>query len=456
MWALSLSRREFVDLISSRPGREVLGATKVDNFRLKTFRHDLMTAVWPAKPEEVGNMPSLLIVPEGTLTETLAWLITYVRDYQPFTAYCRVAEWPVAEAYFGGSHLPKIRGVEGIFSGLILGEALAHGKGRTSIFDLPATAYSATLSNVLARTYALTNGILSLDFVSQRWSIARRLTLQTKLSISPDDILSIWMIVLREVEKAIKGRSLSLFDFSDVRAEAWSDLVNIGEISNSAWFRLVEGVHEIEQMRSIVNLPREHRVQLVDIALMALMQSHKIDDSRRSFLAGYLASLISPGTLDHSDILTPVAAVLPTSYIWYGLFASINFHGDALPIGNPLARRIIRDLTLNDPIVAQPRCDVALEELEIYAKRDSLSIFTSNAERLAIDILPGVTMSVRWPPHGFADEEMRLAREYEIQRVLFEMEQLSSTWNSLAQRLRESFNTNETNRRKTTRKKRSQ
>lgn len=152
-------------------------------------------------------------------------------------------------------------------------------------------------------------------------------------------------------------------------------------------------------------------MHLIDMALKMLV-SGRGDEERRSFLAGYFTSLLGPGTLDHADFLTPVESALPTSYLWYGLFAGINPRGNALPVGNPLARRIIRDLTIPDRLIDRPRCDVALEELRMHGSPESILKMTSKAGRLDIDILPGVTTSVRWPPHE-VPEELKIGLPHE-------------------------------------------
>ena len=200
----------------------------------------------------------------------------------------------------------------------------------------------------------------------------------------------------------------TLFEPANILGAAWAELNSAGEIRDPVWHRLIEGYPDLDRMRNLIEVPREQRVQAIDVALRMLLSSKRGDEERRGFLAGYFTSLLGPGTLDHADFLAPVVTAFPTAYLWYGLFAGANPRGDALPTGNPLARRIVRDLTIPDRLVDRPRCDVALEELAMHAAVENLLRQTAKAGRLDIDILPGVTMSVRWPPHdGLGEDESR-------------------------------------------------
>jgi hypothetical protein len=233
------------------------------------------------------------------------------------------------------------------------------------------------------------------------------------------------------------GHAKSLFSSSDILTHSCMQLASQGEWPDVLWHELVEGYKELDSMRPILSMPRERRVHMIDMALR-ILSTGRGDEERRSFLAGYFTSLLGPGTLDHADFLTLVAPILPTAYLWYGLFAGINPKGDALPVGNPLARRIIRDLTIPDRLVDRPRCDIALEELRMHGSPESILKMTSKVGRLDIDILPGVTTSVRWPPQEMPEEPgMKRHRDIEARHLLMEMEEYAMRHRHLTERLRE-------------------
>jgi hypothetical protein len=95
-------------------------------------------------------------------------------------------------------------------------------------------------------------------------------------------------------------------------------------------------------------------------------------------------------------------------------------------------------LTLPDRLIDRPRCDVALEELVLIGSIESNLRLTAKAGRLEIDILPGVTTAVRWPPHDIQNEdEMRRNRDKEIQQTIADMQDTAMRWLNLSERLRD-------------------
>jgi hypothetical protein len=436
MWVYPATRRELVDLITPRGGGDVPGAKEEDRPKLDLLRPDMMAALWPAPPGEFGRMPTAIIAPEGDRRDTLAWLATYVRDYRPFTAYCRVIERPIADQFLKGPVAPTLRGMEGICSGLILGEALAHARGKASTLELPATAYSATLSHAISRTLALTGMIFPLDALTRLWTQARDLTGQSGLGVPPNLILSVWSVVLGLPGHFVQPRTL--FDPPDLLSAAWTDLSSKGMLRDQVWYRLVEGYPDLNRMRGLSEIPREQRVEAIDLALRSLLSSRHGDEVRNGFLAGYFTSLLAPGTLDHAEFLAPVAATIPTAFLWYGAFAGLNPRAEALPIGNPLARRLVRDLTLPDRLVDRPRCDVAIEELALHGAVENLLRLSAKLGRIDVDLLPGVTSSVRWPmQEAPSEDELRMIRDMEVQHLLGEMAESNMRSYHLAERIRE-------------------
>ena len=262
------------------------------------------------------------------------------------------------------------------------------------------------------------------------------MTGQNGLGVPACAIQSIWAVALAMPGHVAQSRTL--FDSSDALRTAWTDLSTVGELRDVTWRKILEGMPDLERMRGMVELPREQRIEMLDVALRVLASARPDSDEMRSFLAGYFTSLLAPGSLDHAEVLVPIAPVLPTAYLWYGLCASVNARGEALPAGNALARRIVRDLTIPDRLVDRPRCDVALEELALFGPGDNLPRLTAKAGRLDIDILPGVTTAVRWPPHDVPNEdEMRRMRDMEMHHLLAEMEDATMRSRHLTERLRD-------------------
>ena len=56
----------------------------------------VLVAVWPVRPDQFGRIPTAIIVSDVQYRDSLAWLVTYVRELHPFTAFCRVVSRSVA------------------------------------------------------------------------------------------------------------------------------------------------------------------------------------------------------------------------------------------------------------------------------------------------------------------------------------------------------------------------
>lgn len=182
----------------------------------------------------------------------MAWLSTYVGDFRPFTAFCRVVERPIAEKFLYAPEAPILNRMEGVCAGLILGESLMHARGRSSILDLPFSAYSATLSHAISRTYAQTGGAIPLEQVAELWSYAREITGQSAL-VPPTAILSVWSTALGMSRNV--GHTKSLFSSSDILTHSRMEIASRGELPDVLWHELVEGYKDLDSMRQILSMP---------------------------------------------------------------------------------------------------------------------------------------------------------------------------------------------------------
>jgi hypothetical protein len=117
-----------------------------------------------------------------------------------------------------------------------------------------------------------------------------------------------------------------------------------------------------------------------------------------SFLAGLLADQLSPGGLEHVDLLLPYVNQFPTALIWYGMCAGLHQDSEVQHVGNCLGRRLVRDLLASDPILSRPKYDIAVGELEVHLDREEpLEFRTASQNHIAVELLPGVPAYMKWP-----------------------------------------------------------
>ena len=138
--------------------------------------------------------------------------------------------------------------------------------------------------------------------------------------------------------------------------------------------------------------------QALDRTLQRLATVRSKDESIE-FIAGFLTSLISPGTMDHIHVLLPYVEVLKASLLWYGLAAG-SFGRSALQnYGGGLGRRILREATRRETLLDRPRCDIALQELEMVVESGTniADVRTGISSALTVEITPCIDTVVPIP-----------------------------------------------------------
>jgi hypothetical protein len=168
--------------------------------------------------------------------------------------------------------------------------------------------------------------------------------------------------------------------------------------------------------------PREMRVTFFEDCLPWLANGRREDPELASFLCGFLASQIGPGTLDYIFLLTPHLDQFPTAVIWYGLCSGLQRRGSLFAFSFGLGRRILREVLREEALLDSPKSDIALTELEAMTVYDSASAeFRTGAQGLLeIEIAPLVTTTVRWPPKQTEQQEL-----FQPETPTFELRDLS-------------------------------
>jgi hypothetical protein len=299
------------------------------------------------------------------------------------------------------------------------------------------------MSFAIGRALALVSDMFPTQAICDLWSEARGMTGQSNPQLNPSAVQLVWSTALGSMNGRLMIGTQQWGEPSVF--EACFDLRHLGEIGPGAWEGLTRDLPGLPpDIRKLTSLPREVRVDVVDRALRELIRSAPGKDERRSFLAGFVTHLLGPGSFDHSDFLIPLISMFPTSSMWYGLCAALTVKEGAGP-SNSLSRRIIRDMLLPDRFIDRPRCDISIDEfIMIGLGMSQGELKQSRAGLLDIDLLPGVTTSVRWPPQGSsAEEEIRKMLSMELRRLLFEMEDTAGRWGVLTERLRSLIDTSE-------------
>jgi hypothetical protein len=201
--------------------------------------------------------------------------------------------------------------------------------------------------------------------------------------------------------------------------------------------------------------PREIRVKIVDAAIHELAKGPDISRRQRSFLAGYLASLIQPGAIDHFKILFPVRSELPECFLWYGVLSGLTPRSSVLNYDNGLGWLINRELGRTTNWLDPPDCDIALTEMEILLRdreNSRLEMRTFVSGLLRIELFPLIYTGVKWSEsiekhvddrnlYGkqltLFPEETRLTQD--VQELLSKIQETSTSLNAIRRQVETRF-----------------
>lgn len=420
----SCDRRRFVDFLASQKplgGNEVRSVNSFENVSLGG--EDILL-VWQESPEHTFALPHAVIVAEKSLSDFLAWVSTYFRQFRPFTAHCRVLTPSLAHLLSQSIPSSSFLEIRSADLGLILAEGIAYTVGRTDPGRLPFSAYSRTLSYAFAecaRQYdqiIVENGT-AFEQIKSGWLSARELSNQAPLDLSAAVIREVWSVVLRVATGGGLSKANAIAE--PILVEALKGVRTNGRLSTETWLKLSDCFQNHESLSDAMEGPREGRVKAADIAIRELAHGTESTRKHRAFIAGYIASRIQPGTLDHFPVLSPAVANLRESYLWYGACSGLTPETAVDNYGNGLGWLMKRELERPSQWMDRPDCDIALSELDLFLRNREgikVSLRTLVSGVLKVEIFPLISTSVKWVEHGESYANERNS-QVEPQRSLF-------------------------------------
>jgi hypothetical protein len=369
-------------------------------------------ACWPDVIDAPVPVPSLLVISDEEVSDFFAWSIAFLPTYLPLTSFFRVVPWSVfKEARSTPSPMLPKRG--NILVGAMLGEMLTTAVGRGFLQSVPTVAFESTFSYAIGRAlWAGYDEGRMLRLISDGWHFTRQLTGQKPIRITQERLEEVWAIVFRLV-----GTRFSEL-FLDARLtdilEALQGIGESGELSPSIWKRLADGKVSIASVAQSMRTARERRVETFESVMSDLLRDVR-DETRISFLAGYLASLIGDGSLEHAHLVFPLLERLPTAMLWYGICASMSPSTRVFHDYGHLGLKLLRLLQKPDDLLASPSCDISLSELEVTLRGNGASknFRRVHASFLRVELIPTVSTVVRWGGAGVGLDQLSL---FEVER----------------------------------------
>ena len=405
-----VSRKSFLDLLqaASAPSQAELNASD----RIHSLPHDTeeIQLIWAQENLDRRSrrqttsslLPGVILVGEGKKRDFLAWAWTYLPEFRPLTAYARVLDADEYRSFSRIQSSPSVGSFEEGCLGMIMGEAATYAESRQDKkLILTPLSCASTFSHAMARILALSGDgdlLESDEIVCTLWIKARNLTKQRQTRLKPEELTLPWRVLL-QIYATEEGYRRSSRDVPEIVYDTCLSLTNQSELSPNTWNHLASYYPELREAQVEMQSTRERRVLFFEHFLLSLSGGRSPDPAFASFLCGFLASQIGPGTLDYLSLIIPLLDRFPSALLWYGLCSGLQKRSSLYGFSGGLGRRVLREILRNETLFDSPQGDLAIAELEVVAVNDTASTeFRTGAQGgLAIEILPLVNTTVRWP-----------------------------------------------------------
>jgi hypothetical protein len=396
MRILKSDRKILIDVLQGTYIHNSLNFLSNDDFPEKGILDDDLYLLWDSDPVLINRLPAIIVVSDGHLRDFLAWAVTYWSNFRPFTAYFRVLEFTSLCSIKSWLNKPSLNGIESACIGLIIAES--HILFNTMEKSLPMSVAncSNTLSFILSRALALGASSKQIDNIYERWLLIRKNTAQPERILSAKEIRNIYQVL---IDLSLRKEEYNKKDLLNENIfKACLEIKNDGRISYSTWHILTENIDILNIAHQQLAATREEKVLYFQKILEECVIEKINDKYVRSFIYGYLASMIAPGSFTHIDLLTKFLTSSPTVILWYGLCAGLQTKNELLSLYQGLGRRLLREILRHEPLLQPPICDLNFEELQILMEGSNnlvnLPSFLIN--RIAVEIYPCISTDIRW------------------------------------------------------------
>lgn len=419
-WRARVERRDFGDILSpgglSRMALAPIG--RLDALLAESPANDAVIAVWARDPRDSARLPELLICGNDAQADWAAWITTFAAGVRPFSAHTRLVPARDLGTLLEAPRHPELDRFAWPIAGLVLGEVLAAYRLQDdALRTISAAACASTLSFAMFRTATLGGDPDGFGELQRAWEFVRSTSNQRPRRLDNERVARVCTTVIRSLGMTRSSEQPEAK--SDLLLSACREFVQTGGRVPPA-FGTIPGFHGArEAMRGT----REDRVVACEKFLRGAPADSGTDAELVAFASGYLSSLIAPGTMCHAGVMEPILHTSATALLWYGFCAGWtgvgprtagSDSGETAPDLPASARRIIRDLGRDVPLLGAPTCDIAFPEFAALARGggnplDHIVRMSQGAS--IIELRPGVCMTVNVSPRLIEGEVSRSDRE---------------------------------------------
>lgn len=430
-----VDRRNFGDLMSEEglSHLDILSSFETDVLKIQDS--NAVLAVWSLAPKRATQLPEVLICQDGTQNDWTAWITTFAAKIRPFSAYIRLMTNSDFQRITKRPSTPDLGSSAWSVAGLILGEVLgASGLPDKALETLSARVFMSTLSFAMYRAAAMYPDFHEWGQLVDMWESVRKVTKQRTRSVEGAAVARVCATVMTALD--FQGASKILTPNDMQVCEACRSLIMSRQRIPSGF----SGIKPFADAELRMHGSREDRV----LAFQEFVEKsgNLAKPEEVSFMLGYLASRIAPGTIRHSSVLEHIAHRYPTAMLWYG-FCSGFAEGDNISDNSgrrvidlpSSARRVIRELLRAEPVLGVPVCDIGYSELIALSRTggDPLEgLIRTTQGAVIVELLPGVCTSMGVFSNKPTDSQTLELREREIIEKMGEyIDRLHDTYKSL-------------------------
>jgi hypothetical protein len=388
-----IERPEFGSFLADLELRSAVRNSLSDGQPQSPPRDNALWVCWNDLTKRVDSLPSLLIVRDEQLEEFFAWAISFLPTFRPLSSFVRVLPW----SSFTSARQIQQRSLElpvSALIGAILGETLINATGRGYLSSLAITAFESTYFSAVSQAILAGFPDELLHLVDEGWHITRDLTGQPERKLARHWLADVSSIVLRLAGHRNSKRQGSGED-ADLLEHACREIQAGGMIPSFIWNRL-SGGRISSSLADAMTVSKERRVELFE-KTANLLTDESSNPVSAGFLVGYLANLVSDGSLEHAHLVFPLKDRLPTAMLWYGICAGLAPENRVQSDYDHLGLRIRRAIYSPETLLSTPSCDIAIQELNVLLRSDprARSFRQRHGSIVRVEIAPCISTVVR-------------------------------------------------------------
>lgn len=414
----ALDRREFLDWLGDEAvpeGRK----TSAPGDLIKASRAGQLTLVWPGPstgPSTLSN--PVILVRDQEYRDFLAWAVTYVKSFVPFTAFFRVLRLSTVHQFelFGPRQIYFEKEILEPLAAVVIAEAATQIGSASALSQISLQACQATFSFAALKCLSAGMHPAHLTDIGDAWSQARSVATESSPRLNAQTASSFWLLC----GSALLDDFLVSSNSDEGWAHALMDLIRTSRRgddleSSLGWSYLSKEIPQLGQFSRVSQLPRESQIISLDETARYVKQAH-LPPFVADAAVGFQAARLSNGSFDYIGILNDHREALPTALLWFALFSIWRPGFDGLIAGQCLGRRVAKHAITEVDVFDAPDADISLGEFEILLEAKQGRFRTDLASSIDIEIAPLVTAkfpravrqdSVERSPMGADHERLR-------------------------------------------------